>query len=290
MCSSDLDSSGLVTIVGTGSTTITLTQEEIQGYTSSDNVTTDISINPVTTKINVQSPFVETYSVGSFNLNATSNSPAPIKYNSDNTDIVTVDSSGLVTIVGTGSTTITLTQEAIQGYTSDTVTTSITINTVTTKINVQSSFITSYISAGTFNLNATTNSPAAINYSSSDSSVVTVNNSGVVTMTGMGSAIITIMQYEITGYTSYSTSTIIILLDTLTRNDSYNSNVTAYPQNLLHRSSNFITMFDTPVLPYNERVKTNFMSSKGTFIYKPHTGYGAVGRSAGSYLACRKRL
>jgi hypothetical protein len=27
-----------------------------------------------------------------------------------------------------------------------------------------------------------------------------------------------------------------------------------------------------------------------SYIYKPHTGYGSVGRSAAGYLGCRKRL
>ena len=34
--------------------------------------------------------------------------------------------------------------------------------------------------------------------------------------------------------------------------NSSNSNVTAYPQNLLHRSGNYITLFDTTLLPYNK--------------------------------------
>ena len=74
-----------------------------------------------------------------------------------------------------------------------------------------------------------------------------------------------------------------------------NSNVTAYPQNLLHRSSNYITLFDTTVLPYNKQYNgcSNtlcYTSSKGTFIYKPHTAYGMVGTSAAAYLGRRRRL
>jgi hypothetical protein len=77
--------------------------------------------------------------------------------------------------------------------------------------------------------------------------------------------------------------------------NSSNSNVTAYPQNLLHRSSNYITMFDTTLLPYN-KIYNNcsntlcYTQSKGTFIYKPHTAYGMVGTSAAAYLGRRNRL
>ena len=77
--------------------------------------------------------------------------------------------------------------------------------------------------------------------------------------------------------------------------NSSNSNVTSYSQNLLHRSSNYITLFDTTALPYNKQYNNCsntlcYTQSKGTFIYKPHTAYGMVGTSAAGYLARRKRL
>ena len=77
--------------------------------------------------------------------------------------------------------------------------------------------------------------------------------------------------------------------------NSSNTNVTHYPQNLLHRSSNYITLFDTTLLPYGKQYNNCnntlcYTQSKGTFIYKPHTAYGMVGTSAASYLARRKRL
>ena len=74
-----------------------------------------------------------------------------------------------------------------------------------------------------------------------------------------------------------------------------NSNITAYPQNTLHRSSNYLTMFDTVILPYNKQYNNCsntlcYTQSKGTFIYKPHSAYGMVGTSAAGYLGRRKRL
>lgn len=73
------------------------------------------------------------------------------------------------------------------------------------------------------------------------------------------------------------------------------SNVTAYPQGTLNRSSYYRTMFDTTVLPYNKSFNNCsntlcYTSSKGTFIYKPHTAYGMVGTTSASYLARRRRL
>ena len=74
---------------------------------------------------------------------------------------------------------------------------------------------------------------------------------------------------------------------------SSTSNVTPYPQGLLHRSGYFKTMFDTTLLPYNKMyngIKLCYNVSKGTFIYKPHTDVGMIGRSAAGYLAQRKRM
>ena len=84
------------------------------------------------------------------------------------------------------------------------------------------------------------------------------------------------------------------MLSSILENSS-NSNITAYPQNKLHRASNYITLFDTTLLPYNKPYNgcSNtlcYTQSKGTFIYKPHTAYGMVGTSAAGYLGRRKRL
>ena len=87
-----------------------------------------------------------------------------------------------------------------------------------------------------------------------------------------------------------SLNTFVSVLD-----NSSNQNVTPYSPNLLNRASNYITLFDTTVLPYNKQYNgcSNtlcYTSSKGTFIYKPHTAYGMVGTSAAAYLARRRRL
>lgn len=77
--------------------------------------------------------------------------------------------------------------------------------------------------------------------------------------------------------------------------NSSNSNVVAYPSSSLNRSSNYITLFDTVVLPYNKQYNNCsntlcYTQSKGTSIYKPHTAYGMVGTSAAAYLGRRNRL
>ena len=76
-------------------------------------------------------------------------------------------------------------------------------------------------------------------------------------------------------------------------NSSLN-NVTSYPSNQLHKSSNFKTLFDTDVLPYNKQYNNCsntlcYIYSKN-YIYKPHSAYGMIGRTSAGYLGQRKRL
>lgn len=72
-----------------------------------------------------------------------------------------------------------------------------------------------------------------------------------------------------------------------------NSSLTQ-PSGRHHRSSHYITMFDTSVLPYNNMYNncsnTLCYTYSKNFIYKPHTAYGMVGTSAAAYLGRRKRL
>lgn len=73
------------------------------------------------------------------------------------------------------------------------------------------------------------------------------------------------------------------------------SNVTAYPSGSLNKATNFKTMFDTTVLPYNKSYNNCkgtfcYTYAKGTFIYKPHNDVGMVGTTAASYLHRRKRI
>ena len=86
---------------------------------------------------------------------------------------------------------------------------------------------------------------------------------------------------------------LFIILILFTNIIMFSLNTTPYPSNRLNKSTNFKTLFDTTLLPYNKMYdgrQTCYNVSKGTFIYKPHTDVGMVGRSAAGYLAQRKRM
>lgn len=76
--------------------------------------------------------------------------------------------------------------------------------------------------------------------------------------------------------------------------NSFTKDATPYPAGRLHRSTYFITMFDTTILPYNKEYNNCnnnlcYTYSKN-YIYKPHTAYGMVGRTSAGYLAQRRKL
>jgi sugar lactone lactonase YvrE len=98
---------------------------------NNNTITKTSSSSPIiNTIINVTSSYTVTNGIFPFNLNASSNSPATINYSSSDNSIVTVSSIGLVTIVNSSSTpiTITLSQDAITGYTSGIAYVSIQVN------------------------------------------------------------------------------------------------------------------------------------------------------------------
>ena len=69
----------------------------------------------------------------------------------------------------------------------------------------------------------------------------------------------------------------------------------SYPSNRLNRATFYSSLFQTTLLPYNKMYNgcsSNlcYTISKGTFIYKPHTDKGMVGRSSAGYLAQRRRV
>lgn len=67
-----------------------------------------------------------------------------------------------------------------------------------------------------------------------------------------------------------------------------------YPTNRLNKATNYSTMFDTVILPYNKMYdncnNTLCYTYSKNYIYKPHSAYGMVGRTSAGYLGQRKRL
>lgn len=158
----------------------------------------------ITSVINVNSVFNKLFgdpNDSNFNMGAISSNPSTITYLSSNTNVAEVGlTTGDVTIKGTGSCQITMTQNAYHdAYINNNVFYS-DCSAVST-INVSSPTITvvplinKILTDSQFNIIATSNSTLQIYYESSNSNVVVVDSTtGEVTIVGVGTAIITSKQ------------------------------------------------------------------------------------------------
>ncbi|MEB3214321.1 MAG: hypothetical protein VKL39_23430 [Leptolyngbyaceae bacterium] len=191
----------------------------------------EIEVQPIT----VQSEFNKVLNDPPFLLNATSTISSPIIYVSSNTNVATVNESGLVTITGPGSCTITLTQ-----YSGDIIDASATsiINVSRNTITVQSEF-NKLLGDPPFPLDATSTSSSPIIYNSSNESVATVNESGIVTITGPGSSTITLTQYFGDIVDTSANSIINVSNNTITVQSEFNKivNDSSFPLNATSTSS-----------------------------------------------------
>jgi hypothetical protein len=195
-----------------------------------------------TTIILDQSLISGLYPIAPVQLAPISNSPAPFVYSSSNDLVATVDPSGLVTIVDSGSAIITVSQLATESYTSALKTLSVDVSgNITNLVVPQTSYTLNY-SPTTFNLDASTNNSFTnILYSSDASNVATVDLDGNVTITGTGQCVITVSQPKIPGWSSASVDVSINVLENTT--------------NLVVPQTSYTLSY--PFIPFNLNASTN---------------------------------
>jgi len=186
-----------VTIVGAGSTTITAIQEATTNYLSGSKTTT-LTITQSAPTITNFNNIIKTIGDPSFNLvDPSSNSIGLFTYSSSNTSIATV-SGNIVTIIASGTCTLTATQQESGNYLSGTITCTLTVKKVETLItDFDDNIIKSY--GEVISLNLVSNSDGILTYSSSNTSVATISGN-IVTVVGVGFSTITIMQEETDNY------------------------------------------------------------------------------------------
>ena len=217
-----VDASGeWITIVSSGTVTFTATQVAVPtrfiGATKTSNM---LSISVGTSTFS-ESTFsvsaTKTYGDASFSIIAppTSNSSGAITYASNNTAVATIDTSGsLITLVGAGSATFTATQAATAQYaeafkTSDT----LTVYKATPTLAFVSPPTTKNITDASFVVIATSASPGAVTYASSNTAYATVGSAtGRVTLTGAGTVTITAYQASSTNYNAPTNATCSIVI------------------------------------------------------------------------------
>jgi hypothetical protein len=168
-----------------------------EGFPSSNSISSESSspyVPPAVISLATTIPSLNTLSAP-FSLNISTNNPAPLFFSSNNTSVVTVSSSGLVTVQGVGMATITITQPALGGsvYAAAVpVSTQLVVKAVP---NLSLASITNKLTTSSpFSLSVSSLSDGALTYSSSAAGVATVNSMGLVTLVGAGTTTITVSQ------------------------------------------------------------------------------------------------
>ena len=124
-----ISSSGIVTIIGSGTVNLNASQIETTNYTSSFT-TSILNISKQTTLITIENPIFKTLGEPSFQLLCSSNNNESLFiYISSNTEVVTISDLGIISIIGTGTSILTISQNESENYASNGSTCSLSIIT-----------------------------------------------------------------------------------------------------------------------------------------------------------------
>ncbi len=200
-----VDNAGKVSIIGAGTAKVTITASQTPQYLLSTFVVS-VYVNKNYQKITAPYNFIKTYGDSAFSLGATvTPGGGTLQYVSDNPSIVTVSSSGLVTIKGCGDAKITITAEANSNYYGTSTYVYISIKKMSQTLSVPSMYYAKTYGDLPFSLGVTRNGDGVLGYSSSNQKVATVDIKGIVKFVGVGSATITVTASETVNYAKATT-------------------------------------------------------------------------------------
>lgn len=227
-----IDSKGIITATGAGTTKILVIAaetDEYEGATSYVNVTVEKAVQKITVSEDSYTKYTDS---PSFNIGA--KAKTKLSYKSANTNIATVSSNGTVTIKGSGTVSIKITAAESTNYKSASKTVLINVyknsdndsnvddsytnestnatakdkldaeviiepdSKTSQSINLPKTSFSTTINSKVFYLNA--KAKTKLTYKTSNSKIVTVNSNGKVTIKGIGKATITITAVETSRY------------------------------------------------------------------------------------------
>ena len=190
-----VSSSGVVTPIATGTTTITIRAAETANY-KAGSASVQVVVGGATPIIAVSD--VTVVAGSTVDLGATSTGDGALRYKCSNEAIAKVSASGVVTGVSAGTATITVTSAKTDQFEEASKDVKVTVNRAAPTITASD---TSVLVGSTVNLNAVSTSNGALSYTSSNEGVAKVSSSGVVTGMSAGTVTITVAttrtgQYE----------------------------------------------------------------------------------------------
>ena len=205
-----------ITIVGGGSTIITLNQAEDNNY-NTGVATMTLTVNKGNTSIAFDD-LTKTYGEPNFDFSATSSSTGAFTFTISNTSIATMINLSTASISAVGTSTVHVIQAADNNYNSSTATMTLTI--IKADPIIVFNDLLKNINDSNFNFIATSNSTGALSYVISDTNIATVIGSNV-TIQNLGETLVTLIQNSDNNYNAgSSTMTLKIVTDpVITLND-----------------------------------------------------------------------
>ena len=197
-------SNNTITILKSGTSTITATQPSTANYTSG-SITAIFTVNKKKTTISNWTIPATTYGTGTITLTAPiSDSMGTFTYTSSDTNVATI-LNNTITILKAGTSIIAANQSATEYYTSDSTTALLTVNKAIPTI-TNFSIPATYVDASFTITDPSSNSSGNFRYQSSNTSVATIYNK-TITITGLGTTIITAIQDAYGNYLDGSANT-----------------------------------------------------------------------------------
>jgi len=199
-------STGQVSIVGAGISTVTITQAATDDYVTASQTLT-FTVKPALPTLGAILGGSKTFGDTAFSIGKpTSLSSGLFTFTSSNSKVVKIDTEGAATIEGAGTTTITASQAASGNYSANSVTTEITVAKGAPELsNISLTGLVFGDADSTMAPRST--STGAFTFSSNNARVVTVNETtGRVRIVGAGTATITVRQASTTNYEAAASS------------------------------------------------------------------------------------
>ena len=196
-------------IIGGGQTVITVYQEATSNF-NSISTSYNVTVNKVDPTI-IFNDITKDYGDPDFDLSATSNSTGAFIYSTTN-DSVAVVIGNSISLVGAGSTIVTVQQAEDSIYNSATVTMTLTVLKVDPTIIFND--LTKDYRDPDFDLSATSNSTGAFTYSITNTSIAVVTGNSV-SIADLGSTVVTVQQAEDSNYNSATVTMTLTVLNTI---------------------------------------------------------------------------
>lgn len=191
-------------ITGAGSTNITARQEGNEYYHAASDVTVSFSVEKAYQTINFPELALYVYGAEPIELNATTNSSSPIRYESSNSNVAQVVDN-ILTIIGAGTCYITAYADGDNNYYGATpVQRQLVVEKGSQTLSMDAIEDKVYGDAP-ITLNATSNRDLPISFSSSNPRIISINGSQAV-IRGAGSVVITATQSGTDNYEGAETS------------------------------------------------------------------------------------